>query len=69
MQQGCTLIVKNTFKELSTSCICPPDFPICVCNHKADIKVVSNHPITATENEKLVNSRSASAKLRIAEKL
>lgn len=62
-------IVKNTFKELSTSCVCPPDFPICVCNHKASLKIISNHPITATEEELKINSRSASAKLRIAEKL
>ena len=62
-------IVKNTFKELSTSCICPPDFPICVCNHKASLKIISNHPITATEKELEINSRSASAKLRVAEKI
>lgn len=62
-------IIKNTFKELSTGCICPPDFPICVCNHKASLKIISNHPITATEEELKINSRSASAKLRVAEKL
>jgi 16S rRNA (cytosine1402-N4)-methyltransferase len=62
-------IVKNTFKELATSCICPPDFPICVCNHKADVKIISAHPITASEEELSINSRSASAKLRVAEKI
>lgn len=62
-------IVKNTFKELSTSCICPPDFPICVCNHKAELKIISNHPITASKEELEINSRSASAKLRVAEKI
>jgi len=62
-------IVKNTFKELATDCVCPPDFPICVCNHKADVKIITNHPITASKEELNINSRSASAKLRVAEKL
>lgn len=62
-------IVKNTFRELATNCICPPDFPVCVCNHKAQIKIISNHPITASDKELAINSRSSSAKLRVAEKL
>ena len=62
-------IVKNTFKELATDCVCPPDFPICVCNHKADVKIITNHPIIASKEELNINSRSASAKLRVAEKL
>ena len=62
-------IVKQKFKELSTGCICPPDFPICVCGHKATIKLVTKHPVEASEQELKINSRSASAKLRVAEKL
>ena len=62
-------IVKNTFKELATNCVCPSDFPICVCNHKADVKIITNHPIVAGSSELEVNSRSASAKLRVAEKI
>ena len=62
-------IVKNTFKELATNCVCPSDFPICVCNHKADVKIISTHPIIASEKELTINSRSASAKLRVAEKI
>lgn len=61
-------IVKHTFKDLCTNCICPPDFPICVCNHKAKGKLVGKM-ITATTDEIKLNSRSASAKLRIIEKL
>ena len=62
-------IVKQAFKLHSTNCICPPRLPKCVCNHKADIKLITKHPIVPTETELITNSRSASAKLRIAEKL
>ena len=62
-------IVKQKFKELSTGCICPPDFPICVCGHKAVAKLVTKHPVEATNEEILHNSRSAPAKLRVIEKI
>ena len=61
-------IVKHTFRDLSTSCVCPSDFPICVCNHKAEGKLVNKMSV-ATQEEIQRNSRSASAKLRIIEKL
>src|SRR6056297_2580964 len=38
-------IVKHTFRELSKDCICPPDFPICVCDHTPDLKVFRENPI------------------------
>lgn len=62
-------IVKQTFKELIRDCVCPPNIPICVCGHKATIKMISKKPITASEEELKINSRSASAKLRIVEKI
>ena len=62
-------IVKNAFKLHSTNCICPPKIPKCICGHKADIKLITRHPIVPTESEQLANSRSISSKLRIAEKL
>lgn len=62
-------IVKQKFKELATGCICPPDFPICVCGHKAEVKLVTKHPVEATKEELEVNPRSAPAKLRVVEKL
>lgn len=62
-------IVKNAFKDLACDCICPPGLPICVCNHRAKGKIITNHPITATDEELEVNRRSASAKLRILEKI
>lgn len=62
-------IVKQKFKELSTGCICPPDFPICVCGHKASVKLITKHPVEATDEELRFNSRASSAKLRVVEKL
>lgn len=62
-------IVKNTFKRECTDCLCPPKIPVCICGHKKTIKLINKKPITASENELRLNSRSSSAKLRIAEKL
>ena len=61
-------IVKTVFKDLSTACICDKRFP-CVCNRKQIIKEINKKPITASEEECKLNSRSKCAKLRIAEKL
>ncbi len=62
-------IVKKTFQELAAGCICPKEFPVCVCGRKPEIKIVSAKPILPSEREITENSRSKSAKLRIAEKL
>ena len=62
-------IAKQKFKELATGCVCPPDFPICVCGHKASVKLITKHPVEATDEEIKQNSRSACAKLRVIEKL
>ena len=75
--RGCVLtfhsledrIVKNVFKLESTNCICPPQTPICICGHKAKIKLLNKKPILADETEQKQNSRSTSAKLRTIEKL
>ncbi len=62
-------ITKQKFKELATGCICPPDFPICVCGHTASVKIITKHPVEASAEEIKINSRSACAKLRVIEKL
>ena len=62
-------IIKNAFKLHATDCICPPRIPMCVCGHKADVKLITRHPIVPQDNELLSNSRAGSAKLRIVEKL
>ena len=62
-------IVKNTFKDLCTDCICPKEFPVCVCNHKAMAKAFTKKPILPSKQELEENSRSRSAKLRVMEKI
>ncbi len=62
-------IVKTFFKRESLGCLCPPDQPVCTCNHRARLKIVTKRPITPTEAELARNPRSRSAKLRIAEKI
>ena len=62
-------LVKEGFKGLAKGCICPPDFPVCVCGRRPIIKEISKKPILPTIEELNANPRSRSAKLRIAEKL
>ena len=62
-------IVKNAFRLASTDCICPPQVPVCVCGHRATVRLVTRKPITATDEEIAQNARSRSAKLRVVEKL
>lgn len=61
-------ITKQTFKELSTGCICPPELPVCVCHHVATVKA-RNKAIEPSVEEIERNPRSRSAKLRVAVKL
>ncbi|MBE6934911.1 MAG: 16S rRNA (cytosine(1402)-N(4))-methyltransferase RsmH [Ruminococcaceae bacterium] len=62
-------IVKSGFKKLANGCTCPPDFPVCVCGAKPQVKIITNKPILPSAQELEENPRSRSAKLRIAEKL
>jgi 16S rRNA (cytosine1402-N4)-methyltransferase len=62
-------IVKEVFNEEAKSCICPPDFPTCVCGKKSSIKLVNRKPILPTDEELEINLRAHSAKLRVAEKI
>lgn len=62
-------IVKNTFKDESTQCVCPPKTPICICGHVARTKQITRKPMIATVQEQKQNSRSTCAKLRIVEKI
>ena len=60
-------IVKAAFKEFATDCICPKRIPVCVCNHRATGKTVCKEK--PSEQEQTLNPRSASATLRVTEKL
>ncbi len=62
-------IVKTVFAEKAKGCVCPPEFPICVCGHQPQVKLITRKPIEADERELEINPRARSAKLRVAEKL
>ena len=57
-------IVKQKFKEYCTGCICPPDFPVCVCGRTPRGHLAFKKPTEPTEKELNENPRSRSAKLR-----
>lgn len=61
--------VKLKFKEFCTGCICPPDFPVCVCGRKPAGELVNRKPILPSEKEISENLRSRSAKLRAVRKI
>lgn len=58
-------IVKSNFRKNENPCICPPEFPVCVCGRKSLGKVVTRKPILPSQEELEANSRSKSAKLRV----
>ncbi len=61
-------IVKNAFRRNEKPCICPPEFPVCVCGRVSKGRVITRKPILPGKEELAQNRRSASAKLRIFEK-
>lgn len=61
-------IVKNTFKKLENPCTCPPNMP-CTCGKKPVVRIITKKPVLPSKEEIETNSRSRSAKLRVAEKL
>ena len=62
-------IVKLGLADFAKGCTCPPDFPVCVCGKKPQIRLVNKKPILSTPEELEENPRARSAKLRVAEKL
>jgi len=62
-------IVKTSLADFARGCTCPPDFPVCVCGKKPDIKLVNRKPIVSGDEELKENPRARSAKLRVAEKV
>ena len=61
-------IVKNAMAAAAQGCICPPEFPVCVCGRKPQVTVLTRKPIVSGEEELERNPRARSAKLRICEK-
>ncbi len=61
-------IVKRQFAEWCKGCICPPDFPQCVCGRTPEGELVNRKPLVASEEELAANNRSRSAKLRVIER-
>lgn len=61
-------IAKTMFRKMGIGCKCPPEFPVCQCNQKAQVKIITKKPIMASEKEIKENPRSRSAKLRVVEK-
>lgn len=62
-------LVKQRFQSFCRGCVCPPDFPVCICGQTPRGRLVNRKPIEAGEAELAVNNRSRSAKLRIIEKI
>ena len=62
-------IVKSAMQQAAKGCTCPPEFPVCVCGKKPQIKIITRKPITSGPEELEENPRARSAKLRVAEKL
>ena len=62
-------IVKSAMQQAAKGCTCPPEFPVCVCGKKPQLRIVTRKPVTASEAELSENPRARSAKLRVAERL
>jgi 16S rRNA (cytosine1402-N4)-methyltransferase len=62
-------IVKERFRSFSRGCICPKELPVCVCQHRPELRILTSRPVRATPEEVADNPRARSARLRVAEKL
>ena len=62
-------IVKNAMADAAKGCTCPPNFPVCVCGKKPQVKIITRKPVVSGEEELERNPRARSAKLRVCEKL
>ncbi len=62
-------VAKDTFRFLAKDCVCPPEFPVCICDKRADIKILTTKPVIPSQEEIERNPRARSSKLRAVEKL
>ena len=61
-------IVKSAMANAAKGCVCPPEFPVCVCGRIPQVTVLTRKPIVSGEEELARNPRARSAKLRVCEK-
>lgn len=62
-------IVKQFMQDRARDCVCPPGLPICICDHRAELKILTRKPVTASKTESEHNPRARSAKLRVASRI
>ena len=62
-------IVKRFFQQEERGCVCPPELPECVCGRTPRLRIITRHPLVASDDEVATNPRARSAKLRVAEKI
>ena len=62
-------MVKQQFKHMADPCRCPPDFPLCTCGKKPQVRILTKKPVRPNPNAVEVNPMARSAKLRVVEKL
>ena len=62
-------LVKQTLAYQAANCVCPPQIPVCVCNHQATVRIINRRIIRPAPDEVAANPRSRSARMRVAEKL
>ena len=62
-------LVKNFFRDEARNCVCPPKLPVCVCDHRARLRILTRKPLRADQAELSINRRAAPAHLRVAERV
>jgi 16S rRNA (cytosine1402-N4)-methyltransferase len=62
-------IAKRFMRELERGCVCPPDFPVCVCGKEPELRTLTRKPVRPSAQELAANPRAASARLRVGVKV